>query len=450
MRGQQTASMEKDAMNRDIERRDDGREDSDGMLREAAREDTAGLDALSWAPGYRLPEELLRTLEIAVLPLPQDRQASDGPAGPSLRYSPLFLAIRNAREEDDPTLPRGEWTRTLKRADWHRVIHLCETALKTETKDFQTVAWLSEAWTRLHAVDGVCAALILLNVMIERYWHTAHPSITDGDLEARAGVLTWLRDALTNTLARHCPVTWHGDRAVTLDDWQRLLTSHAPPQDQQGEWPVSRETLIEATQGDAIRRLERLRRAADVALTLLPTIVQRLDAALGAEAIGFERLASAIDALRRASISLIDARVPAQDPFSEADVLPPVHVDSQNDQPDAQTPDTPGAAAQDCPIVDQPTIASTVQENGQENTSPASVKLDTPNGPLFVHNRQHAYQILDAIAIYLGEQEPHSPTPHLLKRAVSWGGMSVVELMRDITSDDGELDRYLKAIGVKY
>ena len=37
--------------------------------------------------------------------------------GPSVRYDPAYLALRQSREEDDPSLPMREWERPLKRAD---------------------------------------------------------------------------------------------------------------------------------------------------------------------------------------------------------------------------------------------------------------------------------------------------------------------------------------------
>ena len=65
-------------------------------------------------------------------------------------------------------------------------------------------------------------------------------------------------------------------------------------------------------------------------------------------------------------------------------------------------------------------------------------------------DRSHAYQLLEEIARYLAEHEPHSPTPYLLARAVNWGRMPLPDLMRDIVSQEGDLGRYLAMLDVEF
>lgn len=60
---------------------------------------------------------------------------------------------------------------------------------------------------------------------------------------------------------------------------------------------------------------------------------------------------------------------------------------------------------------------------------PAS--LSSPPPPSF-SSREQAYASLSAIADYLMRTEPHSPAPWLVKRAVSWGGMTLAELLDEL------------------
>jgi type VI secretion system protein ImpA len=438
---------------------------------------------LPWIPGYTLPTALTQTLTAVCAPLPDTTIAAQGPSGASLRYTPVFQAIRSAREEDDPTLPRGEWTRTLKRADWHQVIQTCEAALKTESKDFQLAAWLAEAWTRLYGADGVCAGLMLFEWMIEHDWAQAHPSIDDGDADARIGVFMWLRDALSAALTRHLPLLQREEGVVTLDDWQRLLITvpaNAGNSDSHGEAsPPTRDSLIEFAQGPALMRLEQLRVACVVALALLPGMTSKMDAAAGHDAPSFERVAQALTGLQRAAISLVNGRIPEHDPFKP---LEPLLLANQNSDLDdlnrvapmdalhalehtIDGPTSVGVARSDTGDWNDGTyvgiaeevshLASTSSPTGDPvqtvsvAMTPTSVVLDTPSGSVVVHNREHAYQLLEALAGYLTEQEPHSPTPYLLMRGVSWGQMSLLELMQDISQDEADLRRYFGAIGVK-
>jgi type VI secretion system protein ImpA len=64
-------------------------------------------------------------------------------------------------------------------------------------------------------------------------------------------------------------------------------------------------------------------------------------------------------------------------------------------------------------------------------------------------NRDEAYATLGAIADYLSQVEPHSPTPYLLRRAVNWGRMPLPELMAEIIREEGDLNRLMNVLGLK-
>ena len=102
-----------------------------------------------------LPEEIAALLA----PVPETDGAPGG-AGVSLRYDPAMVAIRQAREEDDASLPLGDWARPLKRADWPAVALQCSQLLRERSKDLQLAAWLLEAWVHLHQIDGLRAGVI--------------------------------------------------------------------------------------------------------------------------------------------------------------------------------------------------------------------------------------------------------------------------------------------------
>ncbi len=57
--------------------------------------------------------------------------------------------------------------------------------------------------------------------------------------------------------------------------------------------------------------------------------------------------------------------------------------------------------------------------------------------------------MLAAAADYLLIHEPHSPTPLLVRRAVSWGRMTLTELLRELIQDDSNLRQIFNLLGVK-
>jgi type VI secretion system protein ImpA len=55
--------------------------------------------------------------------------------------------------------------------------------------------------------------------------------------------------------------------------------------------------------------------------------------------------------------------------------------------------------------------------------------------------REEAYATLEAVASYLQQREPHSPTPYLIQKAVRWGRLPLPELMKEIMREEGDLNR---------
>lgn len=66
-----------------------------------------------------------------------------------------------------------------------------------------------------------------------------------------------------------------------------------------------------------------------------------------------------------------------------------------------------------------------------------------------IRSRADAYRMLNSASDYLLIHEPHSPTPYLVKRAVSWGHMSLTELLHELIADEHDLHQILKLLGLK-
>ncbi|WP_432261363.1 ImpA family type VI secretion system protein [Cupriavidus sp. TMH.W2] len=63
-----------------------------------------------------------------------------------------------------------------------------------------------------------------------------------------------------------------------------------------------------------------------------------------------------------------------------------------------------------------------------------------------IEDRAHAYRLIRDVADYLARQEPHSPTPYLLRRAVRWGQMPLADLMQEILREEGDIGRYFSLL----
>ena len=117
--------------------------------------------------------------------------AGDNPSGKSLRYERVYDQIKEARTEEDDTLPAGAWERTAKRADYRLVIKLATEALTSKSKDLQLAAWLGEAHIRQEGAAQLAPVLELLLQLQENFWDTLYPELDEGDAGLRAVPLQW-------------------------------------------------------------------------------------------------------------------------------------------------------------------------------------------------------------------------------------------------------------------
>ena len=385
-----------------------------------------------------LPEEIAALLA----PVPETDGAPGG-AGVSLRYDPATVAIRQAREEDDASLPLGDWARPLKRADWPAVAMQCSQLLRERSKDLQLAAWLLEAWVHLHQIDGLRAGVALLTGLVEQYWPVLHPRIDDdGDTEARVAPLFWLNETLPRTLRLQIALMAlpdHKPPRLTLDDWDRLMR-RPQGRDQRredaavdsGEAPApGREDLIRLAGEAATRQTLRERRRQ---LREIVNDWARLDALiddrLGNEAPSLARVGEVLRQLGHAMTSLLGGQ---GEHLPEDDDAPVEETSAPEAMPDAVEQSEPQDAA-----AASMTLASA--------SAPGSAQA--PTGQT-VMNRESAYRQLEQIAEFLQRTEPHSPIPYLVRRAITWGRMPLPQLMQEMLKQEGDVQRLFGLLGVQ-
>ena len=353
-------------------------------------------------------------LQPLLSPLPD----GDG-VGVSLRTDPIWQQIRDAQHEDDPSLPMGEWERPLVKADWRAVASMSADALRTRSKDFHLAVWLCEAWTRLYRLEGLMAGVQLLNEFVDRFWDHAYPKIDGQETDARAAPLHWIGRRLEIVLKLHVPLIGLSVEPgfINLDDWQRVVAASLQDDDAPATH-LPREMLDrEAAQGSNLALLRQLERTAGTVLAAIEELSRRLDQRLGGDAPSFARVVTTLGELQRAARALrgdhaLDETVPAASPEAEGEEIRVAGSDDAHLEVDMQ---------------------------------PRALPITRDH----IVDRAHAYRLIEDVARYLAEHEPHSPTPYLLARAVSWGRMPLPELMRDIVSQEGDLGRYMAMLGVE-
>jgi type VI secretion system protein ImpA len=319
------------------------------------------------------------------------------PSGVSLRYDGAYERIREARREDDPSLPQGVWERSLKLADYPATAALCVDALARRSKDLQIAAWLADAWAELHGLSGIERGAALIAGLCDRFWDTMFPEL-DEDNDGRTRILEWLDEALSRRV--HSAALGGSPGVVTLGDWDRAdgrprVGEDAAPT---REGLLARMSMVGAARWSAVIDEVRAARGSIAALESClaaresdPTRLRRTESALGS-------LENLVEQVLRMSGASTERRP------TEAGAAPPEHR--------------------------------------------ALAGVSGPAGA-FITSRAEAYSRLTEAADYLLRTEPHSPVPYLVKRAIGWGNMSLAELLQEFVSGADDLVLVQRLLGMR-
>jgi type VI secretion system protein ImpA len=133
----------------------------------------------------------------------------DNPSGANLRYERVYDQIKEARTEDDESIPSGAWARQIKRADYNMVLKLAGEALASKSKDLQLAAWLTEAHVKKEGIGLIQPCFKLFQDLQEQFWDTLYPEIDEGDAGMRAVPIEWAANRVS-VIVREAPVTRDG------------------------------------------------------------------------------------------------------------------------------------------------------------------------------------------------------------------------------------------------
>jgi type VI secretion system protein ImpA len=342
--------------------------------------------------------------------------SAEHPAGESLRYDGTYDRIRDARREDDASLPQGVWKRELRKAQWQLVESLSVEAIETRSKDLQIAAWLTEAWLNLYSFKGAATGLELMRALCESFWDDIHPAIEDGDLEFRMAPLAWINEKLSVSL-KLLPITDPdalGEKVFSWADWE-----NASRLDNIGHRPGASKTVPDNSVTTAkfqqsamltpTAYFRAVRRDIQEMLDSCIRLEDFVDGKAGKEAPGLPRFRAVGESIGAFLDSLLDLRnEPAEDP---EEASPPEIED---------------------------------EFNGDEHHEAASI-LPMPSR---IRDRADAYYLLAEAADFLARTEPHSPTPYLIRRAISWGAMSLDELLPELVRNSAELTEIFRLLQI--
>src|SRR5580693_1113146 len=339
-------------------------------------------------PNSNRPDGLL-----TAMPLPEgllNPIPGDNPSGKTLRYDSVYDKIREARREDD-TLPQGDWSREVKKADFPLVIKLTTEALSTKSKDLQLAAWLTEAIMFRDHIVGLREGLDLLRGFMETFWDTLYPEIDEGDLEFRAGPLAWVGSKLDGGL-RRLPLTknkldyfkYQESRRVGYEADAVSEEKAAARATAIAEKKCTAEEFDEAVKVTGDAYYEKLAGNLVAALESLQALETLSDEKFGREAPSFANLRTALEEVQ--------------------DLVKQYH------KPAEEVTEEPAEAPAEEAVEESVAAAA--------SGAPAAKKKSVTAEPA---DRDDAIQRLAIVAHFLRHESPVNPVPYLLLRALRWG-----------------------------
>lgn len=350
-------------------------------------------------------------LERLLTPIP-----GDNPAGGSLRYEGTYDRIHEAREEE-AVLPQGVWEREIKKADWKSVQDLCLEALENRSKDLQISVWLLESLIHQHGFSGAREGLKFLKPLCERFWDFLYPEIEEDDLESRVSPIVFMNEklGLALKLVQITQPKSVNSSPYTGADWENALYLENRArrdkniiQDAEAKGTVSRAKFLGSVMFTPISYYKAQSEALQSSIELTRELELFFDEKCGKQAPSLKLFTNTLEDIQMVVNSFLKEKKGSE-----------VDSDFEGEQEES--------------------LDSQVNMEGEKGRDPAG----------FVRNRAEAYRMLSAAADYLLIHEPHSPTPYLVKRAVSWGNMTLSELLQELISEDHDLQQMYKLLGIK-
>ena len=369
--------------------------------------------------------------------------------GLPFRFNPVYTEIEFAREEDDPTLPMRQWERPLKTADWPWIEKRCTQVLKDQSKDLQIACWLLEAWIRQDSFKGLFKGLSLIHALLTQFWDEINPllelSEKTGDIvdcAARVAPLEWMNHSISFTLRVHANLVSFEElkiKRLTLSEWKRLIESEITQDIQEKNQKPTPQLMMFQTldkkftkENLSLYAQEHLRGEIKVkqkeifmSKEVLERISTFLDKKLSADSPSFNHLKSTLVDIERTLYQIINEDSNLKDINNKTLEIPVEMIDVE--------------------------LTSSLPEPPQISTRALTEAEQAIQLALKSHNwgsRENSYQSLESLANYLSKVEPHSLTPYLIRKAVHWGRMPLLDLLVEIMNEEGDLNRLIQILGI--
>ena len=350
------------------------------------------------------------------------------PAGLDLRLAqmtdhPMDKVKKERKQEDPLLLPPGTEPRKI---NWQAVLDGCKQLMSKHSKDLEAGAYLCEALTRQHGIDGLTKGLEVLGGLVETFWPTLHPGAPSSDdpdinLDIRAKWVLWVGsnpDLLNALGAVPLGITQASGAMLKfgdLSDAKRV--QHAYQAD-----PTEYGRLMEAK---------------------LTTPDDWSAAIKAASEEAREKVAAAAERCLQGVLQL-EAKCAAVFPANEAPTLGKLSSTLETMVGEMRSPSVAEAAAN--------AAAAEAGDGGGGGGSGGGGGGGARGGVAVsgsLQSREDAARTLQSVIKFLRATEPHSPVSYMLERCVRWLGMNFDDLMLDLVKDQNAIGMMREQLGIQ-
>ena len=328
----------------------------------------------------------------------------DNPSGIYLRYDKVYDQIKEARTEDDDSIPAGAWERAPKKADFALVIKLAGEAFATRSKDMQLAAWLAEAYVKREGLALIAPSFKLMQDLQEQFWDTFYPEIEDGDVGMRAMPIEWAANRIA-TLVREAPITKKGlnyyqykeSRSVGYDDPDASDSKREARNTAIEDGKVTGEEFDEAFASTSKSFYVSQHEAMQSALETIEAIQPFCEEKYGDDGPSFSKLRTSIEEVDQVLNSLLNEKRKTE-PDEAAEQ--PVEVAEEEEEPEAYE----------------------AIEDAEESPAPKAAKK-SKSVSAEPADWDDAISRIRACALFMQKERSSSPVPYLLQTAMRLGEM---------------------------
>lgn len=347
----------------------------------------------------------------------------DNGSGEDLSFSLLFDEIKEARRSDPDYLSQGDWATELKVANWPEVIERTSDALMTQSKDLVLAGWLCEALAHRDHFEGLAFGLHVAAKLTGQYWDTLFPDMEDGP-DQRLSRFSWF-DSTLSQVVNELPLTQehgYGLRHYQESRWVENLALQNSDAMQQAlqDGKINAEIFQRAVVLSSTDFLRDQHARVNTCLDQLALLTATLDELLSDDAPVFRELREHLEQC----VQLVERLLTDRGESIALEVEAP-----------SETIDAESSSSMTSVVAPS---AATAAGGGL-----AAALRTTPR------TREEAFELLNGVAQFFKQTEPHSPVPYLVERAIRWGRMPLEEWLRDVIHEDQVVDNIRETLGTQ-